>query len=106
MYDGRRTHEPAQARPVWAKDHRHVPGEIDGPYGVGIVKNVRRRQASLTAIFAGPLRLLPDQPQTRAIRVVVDLPGGREEHPYVAAGEEVRSPVRPVEYTDLPLIPV
>ncbi len=106
LHHHRRADEAAEARTVGAEDHRHVAGKVDRANGVGVVVDVRRMQAGLAAVAAGPLGLGPDQTHAGATGVVVHFPVGLEEACDVGIGEEIRGAVRPVQHTDLPLMAV
>ena len=100
--DGGRAHEAAQAGTIGTQNHGHVASEIDGPDGVGVIVNIGRVQSGLAAIRARPLGLGADQPDARAVGIVVYLPGRGEEGFDVCRGEEIGRAVRAVENADIP----
>src|ERR1700744_1386706 len=103
FHDDCGAHEAAKAGSVRAKQNGHVPGEINGADSIGIVVNVRGMKASFTSIFTCPLGLWSDETHAGAIRLIMNLPVGGEEHVNVCWSEELGFTVRPVENSDLPL---
>ncbi len=101
--DGGRADKTAQRRPIRPQDHRHVAGEIHGADGVGVVVDVGGMHARLATVPTGPLRFGPDQADTGAVGVVVDLPVRAEKGLHVRFGEEFRGAMGPVGAAQGPL---
>src|SRR5215469_11158775 len=100
--DDSRTHKAAQARTIGSEDDGHVPGEIDGAHGIGVVVDIRGMQAGFAAILARTLRLRSDEANAGAVGVVMDFPGGGEEGVDAGLREEIGRAVGAIKDTDLP----
>ena len=89
-----RAHEAAERGAVGAQNHRHIAGEVDGSNRVRVIVNVRGMQPRFPAVTARPCGFGPDQPYTRAARVVVNHPVARKELLDILLGKEIRCSVR------------
>ena len=102
---GDRADEAAEAGSVGAEQDRGVAGEVQCADAVGVVVDVRRMQAGLTAVGAGPLRLRPVEAHSGAVGVEMHGVVGAEQGVDVGAGEELRRAVRSLGDRDLPAMP-
>ena len=98
--DGHWADEAAQARAVWAEDHRHVAGEVHRANRIGVVVDVGGVQAGFAAAVAYPLRFGADQAHAGSAGVEVHFPSSAEKGVDVAFGEIFRRAMGSVDHAD------
>ena len=72
----RGTEKTAQGRAVGPENDGHIPGEVDGTDGIGIIVDIRGMKPRLPAVVPGPPGFRTDKADTRSIAVMIHPPEG------------------------------
>src|ERR1700730_17279404 len=67
LHNRRRTHKATEAGAIRTENHGHVPGEIDGTDGVGVVMNIGGMKPRFTTVLTRPDWLRTDQANSRTV---------------------------------------